>query len=165
MLEGKMKNVKATDQDYNLWIMLEHARSAVVAAREKELSQHGVSMMKAAVLFIVDSIGDEATPAEISRWILRKSHSVSGLLDRMEKDGLIKKTKDLHRKNLVRVTITEKGYKALNKSKDRKAIHRAMAAIPEEERQKFYNQLEKIRDKALRQAGISKPPFPKGLTD
>ena len=45
-----MKNVKAVDPDYNLWIMLEHARSAVVAAREKELGQYGVSMMKAAVL-------------------------------------------------------------------------------------------------------------------
>jgi DNA-binding MarR family transcriptional regulator len=160
-----MKNVKATDQDYNLLIMLEHAHSAVVAAREKELSQHGVSMMKTWVLFIVDRIGDEATPAEISRWILRRSHSVSGLLDRMEKDGLIKKTKDLKRKNLVRVTITEKGYKALNKSKDRKSIHRSMAAISEEDRQKFYNQLEIIRDKALRQTGISKPPFPRSLSD
>ena len=160
-----MKNLKPGDQDYNLWIMLEHARSAVVAAREKELNQYGISMMKAAVLFIVDSIGNEATPAEISRWILRKSHSVSGLLDRMEKDGLIKKTKDLHRKNLVRVTITEKGYKALNKSKDRKSIHRSMGVISDEERQKLYNQLEKIRDKALKIAGVSKPPYPKSLSD
>ena len=160
-----MKNEKPNDQDYNLWIMLEHARSAVVAAREKELNQYGISMMKAAVLFIVDSIGNEATPAEISRWILRKSHSVSGLLDRMEKDGLIKKTKDLHRKNLVRVTITEKGYKALNKAKDRKSIHRSMGVISDEERQKLYNQLEKIRDKALRIAGVSKPPYPKNLSD
>jgi DNA-binding MarR family transcriptional regulator len=164
VLEDIMKDVKAADQDYNLWIMLEQAHSAVVAAREKELSEHGVSMMKAEVLSIVDSIGDEATPAEISRWILRRSHSVSGLLDRMERDGLIKRAKDLHRKNLVRVTITEKGYKALNKSRDRKSIHRSMAAIPEGDRQKFYDQLEKIRDKALRQAGISKPPFPRSLS-
>ena len=160
-----MKDVKITDADYNLWLMLEHAHSAMVAAREKELSEHGVSMMKAEVLSVVDRIGDEATPAEISRWILRRSHSVSGLLDRMEKDGLIKRTKDLHRKNLVRVTITKNGYKALNKSKEGKSIHRSMAAIPEGERQKFYDQLEKIMNKALRQAGISKPPFPKSLSD
>ena len=160
-----MKDVKTTDKDNNLWIMLEHAHSAVVAAREKELSEHGVSMMKAEVLSVVDRIGDEATPAEISRWILRRSHSVSGLLDRMEKDGLIKRTKDLDRKNLVRVTITEKGYKALNKSREGKSIHRSMAAIPEENRQKFYDQLEKIRDRALKQTGISKPPFPRSLSD
>jgi len=118
--------------------------------------------MKAAVLFIVDSIGDEATPAEISRWLLRKSHSVSGLLDRMEKDRLITKTKNLHKKNLVRVTITEKGRKALALSLKRESINNTLSILSKEEQEQLYSSLEKVRDLALKEAAVTfKPNYPK----
>lgn len=158
-----MKESTTYEQEFKLWVMLEQAQSAVFAAREKELTQYGTSPMKAAVLFIVQSIGKEATPAEIARWILRKSHTVSGLLDRMEKDGLITKTKNLPKKNLVRVTITEKGKKALRNSMKRESIRRTFAAIPEKDREQLYAQLMKLRDKGLKLSGFPKPPYPKSL--
>ena len=156
-----MKKSHSDDKDYNLWVMLEQARTAMGTARDKELYHYKISFMKAAVLFIVDAIGNEATPAEISRWILRRSHSVSGLLDRMEKDGLIKKTKDLPRRNLVRVTLTDKGRQSLKDSMKRESIHNVMAILSESEYKQLYSLLEKVRDKALKEAGISPtPPFP-----
>jgi len=106
----------ARNKEDDIWIMLDQAHAAIYADREKELRQYNLSTMKSAVLFCINQIGSEVTPAELSRWLLRRSHSVSGLLNRMEKDGLIKKTKDLHRKNLVRVTITEKGKQAYKDS-------------------------------------------------
>lgn len=157
------KETAPYEQEFNLWVMLEQAQSAVFAAREKELAQYGISPMKAAVLFIVKNIGSEATPAEIARWILRKSHTVSGLLDRMEKDGLITKAKNLPKKNLVRVTITPKGQKALHQATKREYIRRIFAVIPEKERQQLYDQLEKLRNKGLKLSGFPKPPYPESL--
>lgn len=159
-----MKKDKQNEQDYKLWVMLEQAESAAFAAREKELAKYKTSPMQTEVLFIVEQIGPEATPAEISRWLLRRSHSVSGLLDRMEKDGLITKSKDLHRKNLVRVTITDKGYKALENARKRVFIQRIMSVLSDEERPQFYKMLEKVRNRALKLAAISpKPPYPKSF--
>lgn len=151
----------STDELYNLWTMLEQVHSGITLARDRELEQHGLSTIKASALFIVQSIGNEATPAEISRWILRRPHSVSGLLDRMEKDGLIKKAKNLHKKNLVRVTITPKGKKGLEISAKRKTINQILNALSEDERKQLYIYLDKLRNKALKVAGIAhKPPFP-----
>lgn len=157
------KETALYEQEFKLWVMLEQAQSAVFAAREKELAQYGISPMKAAVLFIVKSIGSKATPAEIARWILRKSHTVSGLLDRMEKDGLITKAKNLPKKNLVRVTITPKGNKALLQATKREYVRRIFAAIPEKDRHQLYDQLEKLRDKGLKLSGFPKPPYPESL--
>jgi DNA-binding MarR family transcriptional regulator len=116
--------------------------------------------MQAAVLFQVDFIGDEATPAKISRAILRRAHSVSGLLDRMEKDGLIKRAKDMERKNLVRVRLTEKGKKALKNAAKRESIRNIPTVLSSEEHQQLYSLLLKLREKALRETGSSTPPFP-----
>ncbi len=97
------------DKDYALWWLILQTRRSMHKARARELFRFGITPEEAAVLFVVSRIGDTATPAEISRWILREPHSTSGLLERMRKDGLIYKVKDLDKKNLVRVLINEKG--------------------------------------------------------
>jgi DNA-binding MarR family transcriptional regulator len=158
-----MKESNFYEDEFKLWVMLEQAHSAIFAAREKDLAQYKTSPMKVAVLFVVQQIGNEATPAEIARWILRKSHTVSGLLDRMEEDGLITRKKNLPKKNLVRVTITEKGKKTLHNSMKRESIRKIFAAIPKDERKQLYTQLEKLRAKGLKLSGFPKPPFPKSL--
>lgn len=157
------KEMNPFEREFRLWVMLEQAQAAVFAAREKELARYKLSPMKAAALHIIQSIGTEATPAEIARWILRKPHTVSGLLDRMEKDGLIIKAKNLPKKNLVRVTITEKGKRALRQSFKRESIGRSIAVISAGERSKLYAQLEKIRNKGIKLSGFPKPPYPDSL--
>jgi DNA-binding MarR family transcriptional regulator len=156
-----MKKVTSSyDQEFELGIMLEQAQQSVFASRERELAQYAVSPMKAAVLYIVDQIGNEATPAEISRWILRRSHTVSGLLDRMEKDGLIIKKKNLSKKNLVRVTITEKGKKALKQAAKRDTQKKIFSSLAQKDKEQLYSLLLKIRDKGLKLSGFPKPPYP-----
>jgi DNA-binding MarR family transcriptional regulator len=156
-----MKKVTSSyDQEFDLGTMLEQAQQAFFASRERELAQYSVSPMKATVLYIVDQIGSEATPAEISRWILRRSHTVSGLLDRMEKDGLITKNKNLSKKNLVRVTITDKGKKALKQAMKRDTQRKIFSSLVQKDKEQLYSLLLKIRDKGLKLSGFPKPPYP-----
>ena len=150
-----------TDIDYNLWWLMVHVRRAMYKARAKELFQYGITPEESAVLFIVNAIGRRATPAEISRWLLREPHSTSGLIDRMVKEGLVRKVKDLERKNMVRVAITEKGQQLYNQSTKRESIHRIMSSVPRDECQQIWECLRKLRDRALEEIGIvRKPPFP-----
>ena len=55
------------DKDFNLWVLLQQARDAVFKAREKELSPYGITPMETAVLFIIQAVGDQVTPAEAQR--------------------------------------------------------------------------------------------------
>ena len=130
-------------------------------ARSRELLQYGITPEEAAVLFVIRSIGRRATPAEISRWLYRKQHSTSGLLKRMEKKGLVTKTNDLDRKNLVRVSLTEKGEQVYEYSTKRESIHRIIEALSEEECVQLASYLRTVRDKALEENGEDlNLPFP-----
>jgi DNA-binding MarR family transcriptional regulator len=162
----KMNSMLSTDRDYNLWVLLRQTRDAMVKARERELEKVGISSIQAAVLFTIQSIGTEATPAEISRRLVREPHSVSGLLNRMEKQGIIRRAKDLPKRNMVRVVVTDKGREAYEQSTKRLSMHEIMAALSEEERNRMWGYLEKLRDKAMKLAGIGyELPFPPHWSD
>jgi DNA-binding MarR family transcriptional regulator len=162
----KMNSMLSTDRDYNLWVLLRQTRDAMVKARERELEKVGISSIQAAVLFTIQSIGTEATPAEISRRLVREPHSVSGLLNRMEKQGIIRRAKDLPKRNMVRVVVTDKGREAYEQSTKRLSMHEIMAALSEDERNQMWGYLEKLRDKAMKLAGIGyELPFPPHWSD
>ncbi|MBM3148827.1 MAG: winged helix DNA-binding protein, partial [Chloroflexi bacterium] len=103
---------------------------------------------------------DKTTPAQISRWMVRKPHSISGLLSRMEKAGLIRKTKDLHKKNLVRVSLTEKGEAAYKLAMKREMLHKIMSSLSPEQRKQLSSALEILRDKGLMGMGIDPKKLP-----
>lgn len=141
------------DKGYELWVLLAQTREAMYKARQKELRRYNLSPRQSAVLFIIQAIGDKVTPAEISRWLLRESHSVSEIISRMEKQGLLKKVRDLDRKNLVRIELTEKGSEAYNQAIKRDSIHTIMSALSDEKRRQFSTMLKTIRDRALKESG------------
>ena len=151
----------AADSDYELWWLLHQTCDTIIRARENELRKIGVSRMQRAVLFIVKMVKGPATPAEISRWLFREPHTVSGLLDRMEKQGLIRKAKDLERKNLIRIVITEKGEQAYQRSGDMTMIPKILSCLTQKKKDSLRGYLEKLRNKAVEELRIEYPlPFP-----
>jgi DNA-binding MarR family transcriptional regulator len=79
----------------------------------------------------------------------------------MEKKGLVRKVKDLEKKNQVRVAMTEKGQQACEQASKRESIHRIMSSLNDSECEHLVVCLQSLLDKALDEAGItSKPPFP-----
>ena len=157
-----MKVMPDTDQDLGLWIWLSRSRDAILRARVKELYKHHVTGRQASVMFVIRALGDKATPAEISRWLLREPQSISEFLNRMERDGLIKKVKDTIRKNIIRVALTEKGLKAHKKSTELKSIHQIMSVLSKKERQQLEVILGKLWYRALNDLEIPRrPPHPR----
>lgn len=156
------------DEDYNLWVMVQQTRDAVWTAREQELSEYGLSIMEAAVLFVVQVVERTANRkvsiADLSRWLFRSPNSMSELISRMEKKELVNKTRNQSKKSAVSISITEKGKKYYQMSTERQIVHEIMASLTSEERQQLWIALGKIRNNALEAIGISsKPPFPQFL--
>ena len=104
------------DKDYTLFTFVLQVADILFKIREQELLPQNLSATAAEILFLVDAMGENVTPATITRMILREPHSTSGILMRMETHGLIKRTKNMERKNQIRVTLTAKGEKALKQS-------------------------------------------------
>ena len=143
-----MDRLAYDDEDFNLALLLLKLRRFIAKAREKELSQYGLTRAQSGILYVAQATGERSTPAEISRLVFREPHTISSLIDRMGKAGLVKKAKDLPRKNQVRVTITEKGRQAYLQSAKRETTHKIMSALSKEEREQLKIYLEKLTDKA-----------------
>ncbi len=146
-----MSNLPSRDQDYELWVLLARTRDILLKARQKDLARYNITARKAAILLATQVIGDKAIPAEIARWIHREPHSTSEILSRMEKEGLVRKIKDLGKKNLVRIMLTEKGREAYYHALERESIHKIMSSLNKEQRQQLRSCLQKLWDKALTQ--------------
>ena len=148
------------DEEYYIWMLLTYIRRGMFKLREKELSQYGITPEQAGFLFCIQVIGEEATAAKISKFTIREPQSVSGMLDRMERKGLIKKVKDLDRINMIRITITDKGRQAYQQSTYRKSIHNIMSHLAVEKRAQLRSLLETLLDKVVEEMGLPNPTLP-----
>jgi DNA-binding MarR family transcriptional regulator len=161
MSEDSMETERVDDRDYEAWVLLHQAHDAMQKARNRQLKTVGLSSSQAAVLFIVKNVEGPATPAEISRWLFREPHSVSGIIRRMEQQGLVRKENNLPRKNLVRVVITEKGEEAYQRSREITVIHNILSDLSPKQHDDLRAYLRVLRDKALGEVGTNHQlPFP-----
>ncbi len=156
-----MEDLTGADKDRDLWVLLQQAHNAIARARQNELRQVGITRPQASVLFVLQALKVQPTPAEISRWLFREPHTVSGLLDRMEQKGLIVKVKDLERKNLIRVVLTEEGKKAYQQSRDTKVIHKILSCLSQKDNASLIAYLRTVRDNATAELGMRyQLPYP-----
>jgi len=148
------------DEAYNLWWFLARTREILYKARQAELDRYNISARQASVMFVIQAIGNKATPAKIARLLFREPHTVSAILKNMERRGLVRKTKDLDKKNLVRVVLTDKGLEAYRKSEKRESVHKIMSALSKEKYQQLRSCLEILQEEGLAELGIErKLPF------
>ncbi len=134
---------------YYLWVLLSQTRDAIVKVRERELLSQGISERHAQLLFVIKLIGRDATPAKVARWVFREPHTISEILNRMEKQGLIRKVNDLDRKNHVRIEITKKGEDEYRRSFIPRSIPDILSVLPKGEREQFIGSLKKLREAAV----------------
>ena len=149
-----MENFECRDQHQNLCLLLAQTRDAIYRARRKQLRRYNITPRQSVALFVIHSAGDKATPANISRWLFRESHTVSELLSRMERQGLVRRVKDLGKKNLVRIELTEKGRKTYHQSAKQQSISDVMSSLSEEECQQLMSYLQILRDNAMKELGM-----------
>jgi len=137
------------DHKYNLWLLLLQATDAAYNYREKELAKYGITTIESKTILTIKLIGENATPAKISRLLYRKPHTISTLLRRMENRGLITRTKDLEKRNHIHVRLTEKGEEAYEDSCTRESVHNLISVLSIPEQKQLWYTLEKLRDKAI----------------
>jgi DNA-binding MarR family transcriptional regulator len=137
------------NSDYNLYLLIYLTHAALFNARYSEIKVFGITSMELALLTVVQGLGESATPAEISRWMMRKRPTISGLLNRMERNGLITRTGFKTNKKLTKVSMTSKGQEALDRASKHDVLHAIIGAISEEEYKQLWSLLEKLKDAAI----------------
>ena len=156
------------DEYFSLWTSINQTSNMMLAVREKEIGQYGLSPIEQRLLILIPlmetAIG-EVTPSDLSRWLIRKKGSISGLLNRMEKRGLIQKIPHQNSKKSIVIKVTEKGEELSQQAHTRGVfIKELMSALTEEERHQLWMIMGKLRSLTLKELRLpQKPPYPQFL--
>jgi DNA-binding MarR family transcriptional regulator len=149
----KKQSYLCRDLKYNLSGMINQTGNLLKKSRNRQLSQYGLSSAWAAILFVAHAKRGKATPSDVSHWLGVEPHTISGLIGKMEKAGLLKKERDLLRKNRYRIVLTQKGEQAYKNTTDRAPIKRILSSLSKEQQSQLLSLLETIRDRAIEELG------------
>ena len=138
-------------KEYNLWILLNHTRHAIYRARELELSQYGITNEQARLLFAVNMLKEKAIPTEIAKQAFRETHTISSLVDRMAKKGLVRRVKDPNSKKIVRIVLTDEGEHILHQAMRRESLHKIISGLSETQYEQTKACLKILMQRALQE--------------
>lgn len=110
----KLIDVNLEDTKSRAFILFVQTADAVLKYADARFYMTGLSLMKFVVLQILAVNGGTMTPSEIAEWTLRERHSITTLVDRMRKDGLVKTEPHSTDKRSINVTLTDKGREVLS---------------------------------------------------
>ena len=141
------------DDYYRLWLLLSQTRSAIFKVRHKKVGQY-LHPNQAAALVSIWALEGQVTPATLSRRLFLEPHTVSELIIRMEKKGLVTKRKDRKRGNIVRISITQKGREVCRRAMGQELIRDIMSSLSDEQREQLWSSLSVLYREALKELGL-----------
>jgi len=156
---GKIRTYKKNDREINLYILLDQVDSIVTNAVDLEIKHLRVTQPQVRILTMLSRQNKPVTLDDLANWTLKEFNSVSTLINRMEKKGLVKKTKkngDLR----TYVILAEKGSNLYHHNVTERSIHLIFDRLSKEEMKQFEDLLLKVRDITRDLLGLNyKPPF------
>lgn len=159
------KNVVANKEisPIDLWKLLDKSRFAIARLRGIELSQLGLTIEQSSILQTLLENGGSLTTKELEEETMRQPNSISILVKRMVKMGLLRREKTKSRQR-HRIYLTQEGEKLIKKV-TLVSIEISFASFTTEEKQQISRCLNKLLENARELLGIPhRPPFLKYLT-
>ena len=141
------------DEYFLLWVLIAQTKEAILKARERDYARFGISNERRAILWDIQNNGGHAAPVDIARNLFRELNSVTEMLKRMEKDGLITRCPGTGRSK-VEVQLTDAGREVFNQSLLNETDQRIFSVLTKQERQCLTSCLWKLRSKALQDLGM-----------
>lgn len=157
------KDLTKMNENEKTWVRLFRAYTVLERAREMELSRVGITLPQAAVLYFLGTARETLTPTKLARLTYKEPHTISGLLNRMEKQGLIKKTKDLKRKNLVRVSLAKKGEELFKRLLSERVVINITSCLSKKELDTLNELTDKLFERTI-ELLREMQPYPYGTT-
>ena len=158
-----MHNWETKDPYLTAWVRLRQASDAALRATEIELGKRQTTLAQMDVLLILSMSKIPLSPGEISAYVFREKHSVSGLLSRMQRAGYVKKVRSKKDQRVVKIQIQPKGKELLNQSVAvivGYARDLLRTRFTEKEIKQFDRSMKALRDLALRELGTEAKRIP-----
>jgi DNA-binding MarR family transcriptional regulator len=144
--------------DTDLWCLLVRTWYAISRLRELELAQFGITVEQSSILKIMSLRGGSITAKELEYLTMRQQHSISTLINRMYKSGLVDKKKEPNERR-HRIITTPEGER-INNQVTTTSIEIVFSSLSEAEKTQYSHYIRTIYTKARELLGLShKPPY------
>ena len=140
---------KFEDSYKGAWILLRQIYNLVSKCEDRVFSEYGLTTEQHAVLMTIKHINAPVRITDVALWLDRSVNSVSMIVDRMVKAGLVRRVRDKKDRRVVFVTITSKAEKTfvLASVAGWGLIHEILSPLSDEDRLTLIRLLETLRDK------------------
>jgi DNA-binding MarR family transcriptional regulator len=151
------------DPTMTTWTLLRQTWTAITKVSEAKLTKLKLTPEKLAILWTCRDFPGTVTPAEISRLLFREPQSIAGVLNRMEKEGLVKRIPKRKGRPYTEIVMTPKGEQLCSPGIE---VHKAQiksltSDMSDEDRQHLHRILKALRQKMLDEIHMdieSQPP-------
>ena len=152
MSQQNNKNYCPADEDFRLWKFLDRTTHVILRSRELELASFGLTQEQAFVLDIISVNGGLTTIGVIADTTLRRHHTISALIDRMAKRGLVEKKRSRNNWRQYDISMTKSGQELFHKT-TRKSIETVFSTLSRENKQELSSLLRRLLSKGYQLTG------------
>jgi DNA-binding MarR family transcriptional regulator len=139
-----MKNVSRSEPNFTLWGLIGEVNHSILLIRQKELNQYQIPVRQYELLRAIQALGSNVTLTRVAKLAQREVHVVSRQTIGMEKDGLITRTKNVHKSTLLTLKITDKGNDIIKTARHSKSINSIFSILTTQEREQMESILGRI---------------------
>jgi len=137
------------NSDKGAWILLRQTYNLVSKCEDQVFSEHELTTEQHAVLMAIKHISGPVRITDIARWLDRSVNSVSMIIDRMVKAGLVRRARDRKDRRTVFVSMTSQAEKAYVPATvvGWGLIQEILSPLSDEDKRTLIRLLETLRDK------------------
>jgi len=143
-IKFKFENV-----DKGAWILLRQAYNLIFRCEDRVFSEYDLTTEQHTVLMAIKNISGPVRITDIAKWLDRSVNSVSMIIDRMVKAGLVRRARDRKDRRTVFVTLTSKAEEAYVPATKAgwDLVEESLSPLSNEDKRTLIKLLETIRDK------------------
>jgi len=141
-----MVNFEQENIVLRLWLLLRRVGDALMLCQDSVFSKYGLTTEQWGVLTSIKSRGP-LRPTDLAALLERTPNSMSILIDRMLKAGLVRRTRDRKDRRVVTVSLTSKGEEVVEPAviAGWEFIHEVLSPLSDNEQRDLTSMLETVK--------------------
>jgi len=151
-----------TVDEHRLWVIIHQTHDLLARYEDKVLEEVGLTREQQLILWLMEFMSEgndnPVILSDLASSLFRNLNSISAIVDRMEKNGLIEKFRDLPDRRAIRLVVTPRGKETFNNavSPNSLLIKRVFSNFSHEEMHTLRVLLKKLRTKIKEESDIGK---------
>ena len=145
-------NLESTELALRLWRQVYQTYTLLKRCEDQIFDEYGLTTEQYGVLVAIDYFGGPTKVTDIAHWLERSTNSISMIVDRMVKVGLVRRARSTADRREVRVANTSKGKAALRPANlaSFEAVQKILSPLSHEDRLTLLSLLGAVKYETLR---------------